>query len=87
MIVAARVYAVNSIARLRAACFWGVFRVGVLCFAHHLDRAEVFECDNNIEKGRVINTDANENIEMKWAALRDFLHTEKRVNPFNHTEH
>ena len=42
MIVAARVYAVNSIARLRAACFWGVFRVGVLCFAHHLDRAEVF---------------------------------------------
>jgi len=27
---------------LCAECFWRVFEVGALCFAYHLDRAEVF---------------------------------------------
>ena len=49
---------------------------------------EVFECDDTIEKGQIINTDASENIEMKWAERRErWDRTDKRVNPFNHTEH
>ena len=49
---------------------------------------EVFECDDTIEKGQIINTDANENIEMKWAGDKIIWNrTDKRVNPFNHTEH
>lgn len=49
---------------------------------------EVFECDDTIEKGQIINTDASENIEMKWANDKIIWNRiDKRVNPFNHTEH
>ena len=48
----------------------------------------MFECDDTIEKGQIINNDANENIEMKWAGDKVIWNrTDKRVNPFNHTEH
>lgn len=47
---------------------------------------EVFECENSIEKKKVINVEADENIEMKW---RDNVrwNRNKRVDPFNHDEH
>ena len=49
---------------------------------------EVFECDDNIEKGQLINTEASENIEMKWSNDKIVWNRiDKRVNPFNHTEH
>ena len=49
---------------------------------------EVFECNDDVKKEQIINTDANENIEMKWAERRErWDRTDKRVNPFNHTEH
>ena len=49
---------------------------------------EVFECNDNIEKGQLINTEASENIEMKWSNDKIVWNRiDKRVNPFNHTEH
>lgn len=47
---------------------------------------EVFECENSIEKKKVINVEADENIEMKW---KDNVrwNRNKRVDPFNHDEH
>lgn len=49
---------------------------------------EVFECDNSLEKKNVINIDADENVEMRWIDQSEyFLHTKKRVNPFNHNEY
>ena len=48
----------------------------------------MFECDDNIEKGQLINTEASENIEMKWSNDKMVWNRiDKRVNPFNHTEH
>ena len=52
--------------------------------------SEIFAncCNDDVKKEQVINTDANENIEMKWADIRTaWSRAEKRVNPFNHTEH
>ena len=44
---------------------------------------EVFECDVE-DRGKVINSDANENTELKWKD--SFNHRSKRRNPLNHNK-
>ncbi len=48
---------------------------------------EVFICDNKIKKEDVIDPNADENTEMKWAKKTSVWdRATQRVNPFNHDE-